>query len=136
MIGIVGACVFLMASCSKTEPIVGEWELKKIDYEQHLQTLPEELRELFKTKLQEQFERLKGKTFFVFKEDKSLKLISPNLDGRSVVEKGKYAINSERDSLFFDLEIDEVYQIDSLTENTLILSTEESPARVLILRKK
>ncbi|MES2798764.1 MAG: lipocalin family protein [Bacteroidota bacterium] len=128
--------VFLFSACSKSDHLPGKWTLTDINYERHFESLPAELKDLFKVKMGEQFAKLKGKTFFVFNEDKSLELIAPNFDGKPITDKGTYTLNASKDSLFFNIAITESYHIDTLSPNLLVLSTEETPKRTLTLTKK
>lgn len=134
IIGFI-ASLILVTACSKKDPLIGKWELTYINYERHFETVPEELRDLFREKIESQTERLKGKAFFVLKEDKTLELIAPDFSGKSATEKGKYSINKIGDSIFFDISMDESYRIDSLSNELLIITTDETPMRTLTLKK-
>jgi hypothetical protein len=130
------ALTFILFACSSNEDkIAGKWRLEKIDYSEHFEGVEEDVREMLKGKMEEEFERLKGKTFFVFGEDKSLELQAPNYIGKITSDKGKWKLNEAKDSVFFEIGIPESYQIVSLVGKDLILKTDEMPRRTLFLKK-
>ena len=130
------ALIFILFACSSNEDkIAGKWRLEKIDYTEHFEGAPEDVREVLKSKMEEEFERLKGKTFFIFGEDKSLELQAPNYMGKMTSDKGKWKLNEAGDSVFFEMEIPESYQLVTLEGNDLKLKTDEMPRRTLFLKK-
>jgi hypothetical protein len=130
------ALTFILFACSSNEDkIAGKWRLEKIDYSEHFEGVEEDVREMLKGKMEEEFERLKGKTFFVFGEDKSLELQAPNYIGKITSDKGKWKLNEAKDSVFFEIGIPESYQIVSLVGKDLKLKTDEMPRRTLFLKK-
>jgi hypothetical protein len=130
------ALTFILFACSSYEDkIAGKWRLEKIDYSEHFEGVEEEVREMLKGKMEEEFERLRGKTFFIFGEDKSLELQAPNYIGKITSDKGKWKLNEAKDSVFFEIGIPESYQIVSLEGKDLKLKTDEMPRRTLILKK-
>lgn len=130
------ALILILISCSSNEDkITGKWRLDKIDYSEHFESVPEDMREMFKGKMEEEFERLKGKTFFVFGEDKSLELQAPNFIGKMTSDKGKWEFNEAGDSLFFQLELPESYEVVNLDGTDLQLKTNDVPRRTIFLKK-
>ena len=127
----------LLASCGGNErKITGRWKLDRIDYAEHFKNVPEEVRDMLMRKMDEEFERLKGKTFFTFGADASLKLESPNFLGKIVTVGGKYHFNVDQDSLFFDIEIPESYKVLELSKDSMSIRTDEMPKRTLYLSKQ
>ena len=126
----------LVACSGKEAKITGTWKLEKIDYSEHFSGAPEEIKEMLRSKMAEEFERIKGKTFFVFSADKSLELKAPNYVGKMVSQFGKWEINAAQDSVFFDVEMPENYKIVELTKHQLVLKTDEMPKRILHLSKE
>jgi hypothetical protein len=135
LLSILALTVILFACSSNEDKIAGKWRLEKIDYSEHFEGVEEDVREMLKGKMEEEFERLKGKTFFVFGEDKSLELQAPNYIGKITSDKGKWKLNEAKDSVFFEIGIPESYQIVSLVGKDLILKTDEMPRRTLFLKK-
>lgn len=128
--------VVIFAGCAgKESEIVGKWKLDQIDYSEHFAGAPEEIKEMLRSKMAEEFERLKGKTFFLVGSDKSLELQAPNYIGKMVSDKGTWRMNDAQDSIFFDVEIPESYKIVELNSSSLILKTDEMPKRTLKLSK-
>ena len=128
----------IIASCSdKSSSLAGRWELDEIDYTEHYKSIPEEARALIRTAMDKAFKKLKGKTFFTFSENEKLTLEAPNFLNEVKKTEGNWKMNDTQDSLRF-IFADEVenYRIDQLNADSLILSTNEVPARTLILLRK
>jgi hypothetical protein len=83
------------------------------------------------------FKKLKGKTFFTFSENEKLILEAPNFLQQVKTTEGTWRLNDAQDALrlIFSDEM-ENYRIDKLVGDSLFLSTEEVPARTLILVRK
>lgn len=109
--------------------------MDEIDYSEHFEGAPDDIKDMLKAKMEEEFERLKGKTFFVFKPNDSLELIAPNYVGKIISDKGTWKMNAAQDSIFFDIEIPESYKIIELNSEKLILKTDDMPKRTLHLSK-
>jgi hypothetical protein len=135
LLSILTLMLILFACSSNEDRIAGKWRLEKIDYSEHFEGVEEDVREMLKGKMEEEFERLKDKTFFIFGEDKSLELQAPNYLGKMTSDKGKWKLNEEGDSVFFEMGIPESYQVLSLEGNDLKLKTDEMPRRTLFLKK-
>jgi len=135
LLSIIALTLILISCSSNEDKITGKWRLDKIDYSEHFESVPEEMREMFKGKMEEEFERLKGKTFFVFGNDKSLELQAPNYIGKMTSDKGQWKFNETGDSIFFLLDLPESYKLVSLEGNDLKLKTDEMPRRTLTLKK-
>jgi hypothetical protein len=128
--------IVILVSCSGNQKkLIGKWSLEKIDYSEQFEGSPEDIRELLKQKMDEEFERLKGKTFFVFGEDNTLELLSPDLFGKIVSDKGTYRMNEEQDSVYFE-SLEESYKLMKLEGDELVLKTDELPKRTLYLKKQ
>lgn len=127
--------LFLVSCSGNQKKLIGKWSLEKIDYSEQFEGSSEDIRELLKKKMEEQFERLKGKTFFVFGEDNSLELLSPDLFGKIVSDKGTYRMNKDQDSIFFE-SLEESYELIKLEGHQLVLRTDELPKRTLYLKKQ
>jgi len=133
---LIGLVLLILVSCSdSSNQIIGKWKVEKIDYSEFFENAPSGLKEILESKMQEEFERLKGKTFFTFSEGEIVKLEAPNFEGKQTITEGKYSFNDTKDSLFFDLAENESYKIIKMDDKTLILSTDEQPNRVLTLSK-
>ena len=64
-----------------------------------------------------------------------MRLESPNFENIIVPFHGKWNFNNAKDSVIFDLDGEEHYKIKTLTVNKLVLSTDESPKRILSFSK-
>lgn len=135
LLSVIALTLILVACSSNEDKITGKWRLDKIDYSEHFESTPEDVREVLKGKMEEEFELLKGKTFFIFGKDKSLELQAPNYLGKMTSDKGKWKLNDAGDSVFFDIEIPESFQLLTLKGNDMKLKTDEMPRRTLILKK-
>ncbi len=127
---------FLVVSCSSTSSkIVGKWKLEEIDYAAYFLDVSEEVKILLENQMKEEFERLKNKTYFEFKEEYKLILEAPNYEGKQTFTEGNWKMNSSEDSLFFELEDLENYKIERLDELEMVLSTSDTPKRSLRFSK-
>ena len=127
---------FLVVSCSSTSSkIVGKWKLEEIDYSAYFLDVSNEVKTMLENQMKEEFERLKNKTYFEFKEDYKLLLEAPNYEGKQTFTEGSWTMNSSEDSLFFELEDLENYKIEKLDELEMVLSTSDTPKRTLRLTK-
>ena len=127
-----------VTSCSdKSSTLMGRWELDEIDYTAHYKTIPKEARSMMREAMEKAFKKLKGKTFFTFSENEKLILEAPNFLNQVKTTEGTWWLNDAQDSLrlIFSDEM-ENYHIDKLVGDSLFLSTEEVPARTLILVRK
>jgi hypothetical protein len=125
-----------LSSCGgNQQTLKGKWSLERIDYSEHFEDSPKDVKELLLKKMDEEFERLKGKTFFVFHEDLKLELLSPDLTGKIVAEEGTYTMNKNQDSVFFELMMPESFRVVKLDSKELVLKTDELPKRTLFLKK-
>lgn len=127
--------LFLVSCAGNQKKLIGKWSLEKIDYSEQFEGSPDNVKELLKKKMEEEFERLKGKTFFVFGEDNSLELLSPDLFGKIVSDKGTYRMNENQDSVYFET-LMESYKLMKLEGEDLVLKTDELPKRTLYLKKQ
>lgn len=128
--------ILSLVSCAGNQKkLIGKWSLDKIDYSEQFEGTSEDIRELLKKKMDEEFERLKGKTFFVFEEGNSMELLSPDLFGKIVSDRGTYRMNEDQDSVFFE-KLEESYKILKLEGEELVLKTDELPKRTLYLKKQ
>jgi hypothetical protein len=128
----------LLSSCSdSSSTLIGRWELDKIDYTAHYKTVPEEARAMIREAMDKAFKKLKGKTFFTFSENEKLTLVAPNFTHQVKKTLGTWHLNDTQDSLrlIFSDEI-ENYRIKKLEGDRLLLSTQDVPARTLILVRK
>ena len=135
---IVALLALLFNSCSdKSSTLMGRWELDEIDYTAHYKTIPEEARSMMREAMDKAFKKLKGKTFFTFSENEKLILEAPNFLQQVKTTEGTWRLNDAQDSLrlIFSDEM-ENYRIDKLEGDSLFLSTDEVPARTLILIRK
>jgi hypothetical protein len=127
---------FLFVACSsQTNNLIGKWKLESIDYSPYFAEVSEEVKTMFQEKMEAQTKRMMGKTFFEFKKDNSMRLESPNFENVIVPFDGKWNFNNAKDSVIFDLDGEEHYKIKILTVNKLVLSTDESPKRILSFSK-
>ncbi len=128
--------VIVLASCSSEKSkLIGRWKLMEIDYSPFYEDSEPEVRAFIEEKMNYEFERLKDKTFFEFKDNDSLILETPNFTGAITNTLGTFVYVPRRDSIYFNLSERESYKIQELTEEKLVLSTDESPARILRLSK-
>lgn len=133
---IIFLTVVLFSSCSNDQDrLAGKWRLENIDYSEFFKNAPEDVREVIASKMAEELERIKGKTFFVFEEDKKFTLQAPNYLGKLVDQKGEWRMNNTGDSVFLDLEFPESYKIIEVNAENLVLQTDEMPMRILYLSK-
>ena len=129
--------VILLTSCSnRSKDLEGTWTLENIDYTEYFKDAPDDVRDIIGDRMATELERIKGKTFFVFGRNGELELKAPNYEGREVSEKGTWQLNNSKDSISFDISIDETYAIVELSETELILKTSETPARTITLSRK
>jgi hypothetical protein len=94
------------------------------------------VRDIIGDRMAIELDRIKGKTFFIFGKNGGLELKAPNYEGREVSENGTWQFSNAKDSIFFDISIDESYAIVELSENELILKTNDTPARTITLSRK
>lgn len=128
--------ILVLAACKGSgNGIIGKWTLQDIDYSAYFKDAPDEVREFIQDRMATELERIKGKTFFTFNENGELELTTPNYEGLEVSEKGTWKMNSSQDSVYFDISIDEAYHIIEISAETLVLKTDENPARTLRLSK-
>lgn len=135
---IAALLALTFTSCSdKSSTLMGRWELDKIDYTAHYKTIPEDARAMIREAMDKAFKKLKGKTFFTFSENEKLTLEAPNFLHQVKTTEGTWQLNDAQDSLrlIFSDEI-ENYHIDKLKGDSLLLSTDEVPARTLILIRR
>ncbi|TNF46130.1 MAG: hypothetical protein EP305_12070 [Bacteroidetes bacterium] len=126
----------LLFSCSdRSDALVGKWMLEEIDYSEHFKGVPDEVKGIIEQRMSSEFERIKGRTFFVFTEEQKLELHAPNFLDKMTVSKGEYRMNGMQDSVYFDIEIPESYMIVQLDDERLVLKTNEMPKRTLHLKK-
>lgn len=124
----------LFTACTdNSNVIIGKWKLENIDYSSYFAEISEELKMLFETQMEEEFNRLKEKTFFEFKEDQALVLEAPNYHDKQTFTNGNWKMNATKDSLFLELADPESYQIITLNDSVLVLKTDEAPKRTLKL---
>ena len=127
---------FLFVACSSpTNNLIGKWKLESIDYSPYFAEVSEEVKTMFQEKMEAQTKRMMGKTFFEFKLDNSMLLESPNFENVIVPFGGKWKFNNAKDSVIFDLDGEEHYKIKTMTASKLVLTTNESPKRILSFSK-
>lgn len=128
--------LLLLFSCSNTaDKINGRWKLEEIDYSEYFSEVPDDVRTFLEGQMKEEFERLKGKTFFEFLDDNKMKLESPNFAGKQTFTDGVWTMSSSEDSLYFELSETEHYKIVTLNDKEMVLKTDEMPKRTLRLSK-
>ena len=128
--------LLLVVSCSNpSSKVIGKWKLEEIDYTAYFAEAPEDVKSFMQGQMQEEFERLKDKTFFEFADGDQMKLEAPNFNGKQTFVEGKWSMNESSDSLFFELADPERFKILTLTEKEMVLSTDETPKRTLRLSK-
>lgn len=127
---------FLLIACSNSpETVVGKWKLESIDYSPYFSEVSDEVKTMFQEKMEDQTNRMIGKTFFEFNVDNSMRLESPNFENEIVSFDGKWKFNPTEDSITIDLDGEEHYKIRTMTERKMVLSTDESPKRILSFSK-
>lgn len=127
----------ILFSCTdSSDKVVGKWKLENIDYSEYFEGVPDEVKTFMEAQMKEEFNRLKDKTFFEFTDDNKLKLEAPNYVGKITFTDGNWNMNEVGDSIFFQLIELESYKIVTLNEKEMILKTDETPKRTLILSKK
>lgn len=132
----IGLILLGLVSCSSNEnKIIGKWKLDNIDYSEFFKEAPAEVKSIIESQMEEEFERLKDKTFFTFSDDQKVTLEAPNFVGKTTLTAGSFKMNDNLDSLFLQLSDPENYQIVSLDDKFLILKTSDSPKRTLQLSK-
>lgn len=128
--------MLILFSCSNTsDKVNGRWKLEEIDYSAYFSEVSDDVRTFLEGQMKEEFERLKDKTFFEFLDDNKMKLESPNFSGKQTFTDGVWTMNSGEDSLYFELSETEHYKIVSLTDQEMVLKTDEMPKRTLRLSK-
>ncbi len=127
--------VLLVACSNPINNIIGKWKLESIDYSPYFAEVSEEIKGIFLEKMENQTKRMIGKTFFEFKLDNSMLLESPNFENEIVSVEGSWNYNQTEDSVIFELDGKEHYRISTMTANRLVLSTDESPKRILSFSK-
>ena len=90
--------------------------LEEIDYSEHFKGVPDEVKGIIEQRMASEFERIKGRTFFVFTEEQKLELHAPNFLDKMTVSKGEYRMSGMQDSVYFDIEIPESYMIVQLDD--------------------
>ena len=133
---IFSSLIILLVACSNpSNNLIGKWKLISIDYSPYYAEVSDEVKAIFQEKLEEQTKRMIGKTYFEFKIDNSMRLESPSVENEIVPFDGSWKFNQTEDSVIFNLNGEEHYKIRTMTENKLILSTDESPKRILTFSK-
>ena len=132
---IISSLILLVACSSPTNNLIGKWKLEFIDYSPYFEEVSEEVKMMFQEKMRDQTKRMIGKTFFEFNTDNSMRLESPNFENIIVPFDGKWKFNNAKDSVVFDLDGEEHYKIEEITTNKLVLTTNESPKRILSFSK-
>lgn len=115
----------------ESSAIIGKWKLEEIDYSQFLSEQSDEVRSAFEDEMKSAFEKLRNRTFFEFKEDRVLKIEEPDETCKQSVNFAKWKVNEKSDSLVLQFEQDEKYKILTLNATDLVISTDESPKRIL-----
>jgi hypothetical protein len=125
-----------LSSCAdRSDELVGKWDLENIDYSEHFKGVPDEVKGIIEQRMKEEFQRIKGRTYFVFTEDHKLELHAPNFLDKMTVSEGEYRLSGMQDSVYFDIEIPESYYIVQLDPERMVLQTSEMPKRTLHLKK-
>lgn len=128
--------LLIITSCSnESDKVVGKWKLEQIDYSAYFAEVSDEVREFLEGQMEEEFAKLKDKTFFEFTDNNKLKLEAPNYSKKQTFTSGSWQMNEAGDSLFLQLAEKESYKIITLTEKEMVLSTDEAPKRTLKLSK-
>ena len=128
--------LLILFSCSNSaDRIEGRWKLEEIDYSEYFSEVSDDVRFFLEGQMKEEFARLKDKTFFEFMEDNKMKLESPNFAGKQTFSDGVWTMNSAEDSLFFELSDTEHFKIVTLSDQEMVLKTDEMPKRTLRLSK-
>lgn len=128
--------LLILFSCSNSaDRIEGRWKLEEIDYSEYFSEVSDDVRVFLEGQMKEEFARLKDKTFFEFMEDNKMKLESPNFAGKQTFSDGVWTMNSAEDSLFFELSDTEHFKIVTLSDQGMVLKTDEMPQRTLRLSK-
>lgn len=125
--------VLLLQSCSKNAPIEGKWRLSLMDYSNYISTMEPEEAEMFTSMIQQHVEMITNRTFFVFKPEQKLTILSPKMEGGIATENGKWELNESGDSLYMNTLEAERFHIRWKHDDTLELNTEDRPQRTLIL---
>ncbi len=125
--------LFLLASCGGNAPIVGEWKLVEIDYSEHLKEIDPILKDAFIDMLDQQSASLLNKTFFTFKKNGELTIVSPKYMGGTTTAEGTYELNASKDSLYIHNEDSESYAIAFIEDKKMKWSSGEKPYRKLTL---
>jgi hypothetical protein len=123
---VILLCLGCSSNASKIE---GKWKLEEIDYSDYFKDAPIQFRELLEDRMEEEFQRLKDKTFFTFSSNQVLKLEVPNYEGKQNITEGKWRMNSTEDSVFFELSETENFKIITLDDESMELSTDDLPKR-------
>lgn len=134
-LGILILLLVLGSCSSNSNKVTGKWKLEKIDYSEYFTEVSDEVRVFLEGQMEEEFQRLKGKTFFEFSEDNKLKLEAPNYSGQQTVSDGVWTMSSGEDSLYFELSEPEHFKIITLNDKEMVLKTDDTPKRTLHLSK-
>jgi cytochrome c oxidase assembly protein Cox11 len=127
--------VVLVSCSSNSDKVNGKWKLEKIDYSDYFSEVSEEVRVFLESQMDEEFQRLKDKTFFEFGDDNKLKLEAPNYAGKQTITDGVWTMSSGEDSLYFELSEPEHFKIVTLNDREMVLKTDDTPKRTLHLTK-
>lgn len=128
--------IIVLSACSdSSSKVEGRWKLENIDYSAYFSEVSDEVRSFLEGQMEVEFNRLKDKTFFEFGENNVLKLEAPNYVDKKTITDGTWKMNAAQDSIFFQLADPESYKIITLNEKEMILSTDETPKRTLVLSK-
>lgn len=127
--------VVLTSCSSNSDKVNGKWKLEKIDYSEYFSEVSDEVRGFLEGQMEEEFQRLKGKTFFEFSEDNKLKLEAPNYEGKQTESDGVWTMSSNEDSLYFELSEPEHFKIITLNGEEMVLKTDDTPKRTLHFSK-
>ena len=133
---LFSSVIFFCLGCSsKASKLEGRWKLEEIDYSAYFKNAPAQVKGILQERMQQEFDRLKDKTFFTFSSDKALKLEVPNYLEKKTFIEGKWRMNSSEDSLFLKLSELEQFKIEILSSEILELSTEDPPKRTVRLSR-
>jgi hypothetical protein len=132
-IALLCILVVLMGACQNAGKLEGEWKLVNIDYSRYIAFMDDEEATLFRGMIEAHTANLVNKTFFSFRHEGNLELMSPDQDGEKVKENGTWKQNEKLDSLFLTLTELESYKLNWLHGDTLELVTDEQPMRTIKL---
>lgn len=131
-----------MTACN-SKSVSKEWQLDDLDFTESFKEMPADQVEMAKKSIADNLKEVKGKVIFNFAKNNELVLTAPNFDGTTDVVKGKWSISKDEKVITTEIEdkntkeiIKQVFNVQTLESNRLVLSPEEQKLRMVFIPKK